>query len=64
MTTKAAPPVVVFASMYFDGHQLYDQRLARALATTNPLLYVEPPTPLLRRPGKDKRTFGFGPTNA
>lgn len=64
MTPKPARPVVVFASMYFDGHQLYDQRLARALATSNPVLYVEPPTPLLRRPGKDKRTFGFGSTNA
>ncbi|MDI9894229.1 glycosyltransferase [Rhodococcus sp. IEGM 1381] len=64
MTSTSVRPVVIFSSMYFDGHQLYDQRLARALATTNPVLYVEPPTPLVRRPGKGKRTFGFGSTDA
>ncbi|MGU3432742.1 glycosyltransferase [Actinomycetes bacterium M1A6_2h] len=38
---------VIFASTKFRGHQLYDQRLARALATDRPVLYVEPQVPIL-----------------
>lgn len=36
-------PVVMLAATPFAGHQLYDQRLARALAQHGPVLYVSPP---------------------
>ena len=34
--------VVVLASTYFDGHQLYDQRIARALAERTSVVFVDP----------------------
>ncbi|WP_299576136.1 glycosyltransferase [uncultured Williamsia sp.] len=50
MTTR--PLVVILASTPFDGHQLYDQRLARALATNYDVVYVDPPRAFGRpRPG-------------
>ncbi|MBY6539472.1 glycosyltransferase [Rhodococcus sp. BP-349] len=55
----APRPIVVFASMYYDGHQLYDQRLARALATQSQVLYVEPPTSVLRRARHSSRNPGL-----
>ena len=39
--------VVVLASTSWSGHQLYDQRLARALAVDRAVVYVDPPVPVL-----------------
>ena len=45
---SAAPEtVVLLASTAYDGHQLTDQRLARALAADVAVLYVDPPIPFL-----------------
>lgn len=38
----APSTVIVLASMWYQGHQLYDQRLARALAEYTDVIYVEP----------------------
>ncbi|WP_369140398.1 glycosyltransferase [Modestobacter versicolor] len=44
----ATPPgtIVLLASTAYDGHQLTDQRLARALAADAEVLYVDPPVPV------------------
>jgi teichuronic acid biosynthesis glycosyltransferase TuaH len=46
---SSTPPqtVVLLASTPYDGHQLTDQRLARALAEEVGVLYVDPPIPFL-----------------
>lgn len=45
----STPPgtVVLLASTPYAGHQLYDQRLARALAVGRRVVYVDPPVPVL-----------------
>ena len=40
-------PVLVLASVHYQGHQLYEQRLARALASGRRVVYVDPSTTVL-----------------
>lgn len=46
--------VVLLSSTPYAGHQLYDQRLARALAADRVVVYVDPPVPVfgLGKPGR------------
>lgn len=55
--TGSPTTVVVLGSTSYDGHQLYDQRLARALARTRRVVFVEPPAPVLNlgRSGPGRR---------
>ncbi|QNG38267.1 glycosyltransferase family 1 protein [Geodermatophilaceae bacterium NBWT11] len=51
--STAPDTVVLLASTPYAGHQLYDQRLARALAAERAVVYVDPPVPVfgLGKPG-------------
>ncbi|CCH85905.1 glycosyltransferase [Modestobacter italicus] len=53
MSAASPGTIVVLASTAYDGHQLTDQRLARALATDATVVYVDPPVPVfgLGKPG-------------
>ncbi|WP_337059271.1 glycosyltransferase [Kineococcus sp. G2] len=60
--TGRRPLVAVVSSTAFEGHRLYEQRLAAELARENDVLFVQPPTAVWTK--RDGLRLGRGPVPA
>ncbi|WP_432570303.1 glycosyltransferase [Kineococcus sp. SYSU DK005] len=62
MSAHRRPLVALLSSTAFEGHRLYEQRLAEELARDHDVLFVQPPTAVWTR--RDGLRAGRGPVRA